>query len=140
MPLKVCTPSVTLPRTSPDRVLTTVFISLPPSKRVARRRATSADSVFRSGQLRLDRGVEKTIAALNQFFQSLGEACCRRAIDDTVIKTDRQTQIVPHRDVPFNDPRLLANTAHRHPESMVGVRNSPSSPLPKHLHRCNGHR
>src|SRR3989440_5617872 len=43
MPLKVFTPSATLPRTSPYRVLTTVFIGTPPSKRVARRGATSAD-------------------------------------------------------------------------------------------------
>src|SRR5437764_10243346 len=86
MPLKVCTPSATLPRTSPDRVLTTVvlttvFMCIPPSKRVAGRSATSEDSAFRSGQLRLERGVEETIAALNQIFQPLDEACCRSAVD-----------------------------------------------------------
>src|SRR6266516_6776822 len=43
MPLKVFTPSATLPRTSPYCVLTTVFIGRPPSKRVARRGATSED-------------------------------------------------------------------------------------------------
>src|SRR5918911_1906669 len=41
MPLKVCTPSATPPRTSPYRGLTTVFIGTHPSKRVARRGATS---------------------------------------------------------------------------------------------------
>src|SRR6266567_3862430 len=43
MPLKVFTPSATLPCTSPYCVLTTVFIGLPPSKRVAGRSATSED-------------------------------------------------------------------------------------------------
>src|SRR2546421_234410 len=38
---KVLTPSATLPRTSPYCVLTTIFIGLPPSKRVARRGVTS---------------------------------------------------------------------------------------------------
>src|SRR6266581_6778586 len=140
MPLKVFTPAVTLPRTSPYCVLTTVFIGLPPSKRVARRSATSEDSAFRSGLLRLDRGVEETIAALDQVFQPLGEACCRSAIDHIVIKTDRQTQIVPDGDVPINDPRLLTNAAHRNPEGMGGESNSPSSPFPKHPDCCDAHR
>ena len=47
---------------------------------------------FRSGLPRLDRGVEKTIAAFDQFFQPLGEARCRGAVDHIVIKTDRQAQ------------------------------------------------
>src|SRR5947208_15821772 len=102
MPLKVFTPSATLPRTSPCRVLTTVFRSVPPSKRLARRGATSEYIAFRSGLLRLDRGIEKTIAALNQFFQPLGEACRRSAINNLVIKADRQTQIVPDRYLPVN--------------------------------------
>src|SRR5215471_9858283 len=68
---------------------------------------------FRSGQLRLDCGVVQAIAALNQFFQPLGETCCRGAIDDILIKTDRQTQIVSHNDLPVHDPWLLANAATR---------------------------
>ena len=72
---------------------------------------------FWSGALlRRDHEVGQTIAALDQVFQLLGEACCRCAIDDIVIKTDRQTQIVPQSDVPIHDNRLLANTAHRHAE------------------------
>src|SRR5712692_84927 len=141
MPLKVFTPSATLPRTSPYRVLTTVFIGLPPSKRVARRGATSADSVFRSGLLRLDRGVVETIAALNQFFQPLGETCRRCAIDDLVIKTERQAQIVPDGDVPVNDPRLLANATHRHHEwCRGGWRDTPARTVPKHAYCRDAHR
>src|ERR1700682_4220720 len=52
---------------------------------------------FRSGLLRLDRGVGQTIAALDQIFEPLGEACCRSAIDDIMIKTDRQTVSVLER-------------------------------------------
>src|SRR5258708_31694732 len=61
------------------------------------------------GLPRLDRGVAQTIAALDQVFQPLGEACCRSAIEHLVIKTDRQTEIVPDSYVPVNDTRLLAN-------------------------------
>src|SRR6266568_4883057 len=39
--------------------------------------------------LQLDSGVVETIAALNQVFQPLGEACCRSAIDHLMIKADR---------------------------------------------------
>src|SRR6266487_2147268 len=135
MPLKVCTPSATLPRTSPYRVLTTVFIGRPPSKRVARRGATSEDSAFRSGQLRRDHGVVETIAAFDQFFQPLGEACCRCAIDDLVIKADRQTQIVPDGQVPVNDSRLLTHAAHRHHEwCRGGYRDAPARTVPKHAY------
>ncbi len=86
----------------------------PPSARPGR--------LWSDGLLRLDRGVEKTIAALNQFFQPLGEAGRRSAIDQGVIKADRQTEIVPDGDVPVNHPRLLANAAHRQEEC-------PSQPL-----------
>src|SRR6266851_5106221 len=78
--------------------------------------------LWSSGLPRLDRGVVETIAALNQFFQPLGEACCWSTVDRLVIKADRQTQIVPDGDVPVNDPRLLANAAHRHPENTGGER------------------
>src|SRR2546423_13811782 len=87
-----------------------------------------------------DPRVVETIAALNQFFQPLGEAYCRSAIDRLVIKADRQAQIFADGDVPVNDPRLLTNAAHRHPEGMGGERNSPSSPFPKHPHCCDAHR
>src|SRR5438105_6700529 len=161
MCLMVFTPSATLPRSSPYCVLTTVFIGIPPSKRVAGRSATSEDMVcvwggmgrtkkalsfcprcraLRSGLLRLDRGVAQTIAAFDQFFQPLGETCCRSPVDRLVIKADRQTQIVPDGDVPVHDPRLLTNAAHRHPEGMGRERNSPSSPFPKHPHCCDAHR
>ncbi len=70
----------------------------------------------RSGRLQRDHGVEKTIAALDQFFQPLGEACCWCAIDDIVIEADRQTQIVTYRDLPVNDPRFLANATYCHHE------------------------
>jgi hypothetical protein len=43
---------------------------------------------FRSGLFRLDRGVAQTIAAFDQFFQALGEACCRSPVDDSVIKAE----------------------------------------------------
>src|SRR5438105_10680548 len=39
--------------------------------------------------LRLDSGVVETIAALNQVFQPLGEACCRSAVHHPTIKADR---------------------------------------------------
>jgi hypothetical protein len=48
---------------------------------------------FRSGLLRLDRGVGQALAALDQFFQPLGEACRRSAIDHIVIKADHQAQV-----------------------------------------------
>ena len=67
---------------------------------------------LRSGLLRLNRGVGQTIAALNQFFQSLGEARRRDPVDDIVIKADRQAQRVPHSYVPINENRLLTNAAH----------------------------
>src|SRR5438309_5354350 len=129
MPLKVCTPSVTLPRTSPDRVLTTVFISLPPSKRVARRRATSADSVFRSGVLRLDRGVEKTIAALNQFFQPLGETCCRGPVDGRVIETQGHAEIFADGYLPSNDAWLPSYTTQGNIKAMVVDRDALTGPF-----------
>ena len=88
--------------------------------------------LWSSGLLRLDRGVVETIAALNQFLQPLSEACCWSAVDRLVIKADRQTQIFPDGDVPVNDPRLLANAAHRNPEGMGGERDSLSGPFPKH--------
>src|SRR5216684_7913050 len=73
--------------------------------------------------------------ALNQVFQPLGEASCRSTVDDIVIKTDRQTQIVPDGDVPVHDPWLLTNATHRHPEGMgIGWKNAPASPFPKHAH------
>src|SRR6266700_3724038 len=141
MPLKVFTPSATLPRTSPYCVLTTIFIGLPPSKRVARPGATLAYIVFRSGQLRRDRGVEKTIAALNQFFQPLGETCRRSAVDDIVIKTDRQTQIVPDGDGPVHNTWFLRNAAHRHHECCRrGYRDAPARAVPKHAYCRDTHR
>src|SRR2546428_2614010 len=135
MPLKVCTPSATLPRTSPYRVLATVFIGLPPSKRVARPGATSEESAFRSGLLRLDRGVAQTIATLNQFFQPLGEACCRSAVNNIVIKTERQAQIVPDGDGPVHHTWFLRNAAHRHHERCRGgYRDAPARTVPKHAY------
>ena len=47
--------------------------------------------LWSDGLLRLDRGVVETIVALNQVFQPLDEARRRSAIDNIVIKTDRQT-------------------------------------------------
>src|SRR6266852_9838845 len=91
------------------------------------------------GLLRLLGGVAETIAALNQVFQPLGETCRGSAVDRLVIKADRQTQIFPDGDVPVNDPRLLANTAHRHPEGMGGERDAPSGPFPKHPRCCHAH-
>src|SRR5260221_369681 len=131
-------PGGTVARSERDRFPSSVAIclsspgdgALPPPRRL-----------WSDGLLQLDRGVEKTIAALNQFFQPLGEACCRSPIDHLVIKADRQTQIVPDGDVPINDPRLLANAAHRHPEGMgVGWRNAPATPFPKHAHCRESHR
>src|SRR2546429_669101 len=89
---------------------------------------------FRSGLLRHDRGVEKTIAALDQVFQPLGEARRRSAIDDIVIKTDRQAQILPQSDVPIDENRLLTNAAHRHHKCWEGWRDAPTCPFPKHAH------
>jgi hypothetical protein len=40
---------------------------------------------FRSGLLRLDRGVGQTRAALDQIFEPLGETCCRCPVDDIVM-------------------------------------------------------
>ena len=96
--------------------------------------------LWSDGLLRIDRGVVETIAALNQFFQPLSEACCWSAVDRLVIKADRQTQIVPDGDVPVNDHRLLTNAAHRNPEGMGGERDSPSGPFPKHPDCCEAHR
>src|SRR6266576_1026217 len=79
---------------------------------------------------RLDRGVEKTIATLNQVFQPLGKACGRSAVDRLVIKAERQTQIFADGNLPVNDPRLLADAAHRNPEGMGGEWDSPSGPFP----------
>src|SRR6266536_4707590 len=141
MPLKVCTPSVTLPRTSPYWVLTTIFIGIPPSKDVARGRVTLADSSFRSGQLRLDHGVAETIVALDQFFEPLGETCCRSAIDHVVIKTDRQTEIVSDSYLPVNDTWLLAYAAHCHHECCRGgYRDAPARTVLKHAHCRDAHR
>src|SRR5260370_6120852 len=92
------------------------------------------------GLLRVYSRVAKTIAALNQVFQLPCEACCRSAVDHLMIKADRQTEILPDDYAPVNDPRLLANAAHRNPEGMGGERNSPSSPFPKHPHGCDAHR
>src|SRR6266487_129914 len=141
MPLKVCTPSVTLPRTSPYWVLTTIFIGIPPSKDVARGRVTLADSSFRSGQLRLDHGVAETIVALDQFFEPLGETCCRSAIDHVVIKTDRQTEIVSDSYLPVNDAWLLAYAAHCHHECCRGgYRDTSARTVPKHAYCRDAHR
>jgi len=91
--------------------------------------------LWSDGLPRLDRGVAQTIAALNQVFQPLGEACCRSAIEHLVIKTDRQTEIVPDSYVPVNDTRLLANAARRNRECVFGGwRDTPTCPFPKHAH------
>src|SRR5512142_208775 len=95
---------------------------------------------FHSGQLRLDRGVEKTIAAFDQFFEPRSEASRRSTIDDIVIKTDRQAQIVPQSDVPINEYRLLTNAAHRNHQCWHGLRDAPTGALPKHAHGCDAHR
>src|ERR1700693_4538476 len=76
------------------------------------------------GLLRLDRGVIEIIAALNQVFEPLGEACRRSAIDNIVIKTNRQAQIVPDSYVPINDTRLLADAAQRNHECWGGWRDA----------------
>jgi hypothetical protein len=53
----------------------------------------------------------KAVATFNQFFQSLGEACCRSPVDNIVIKTDRQAQILPQSEVPIKDlGRLWRNS------------------------------
>jgi hypothetical protein len=92
------------------------------------------------GLPRLDCSVQKTIAALNQFFQLPGEACCRCAVDRLVIKAERQAQVFADGDLPINDPWLLAEAAYRYPEGVGGERNSPSSPFSKHPNCGDAHR
>src|SRR6266699_151751 len=93
------------------------------------------------GLSRLDSGVVETIAALNQFFQPLGEACCRSAVDHLMIKADRQTEIFPDSYAPVNDISFHANTAHRNIECLGGGwRDAPSGLFPKHTNRREAHR
>src|SRR6266516_3115939 len=84
--------------------------------------------------------VHQTIATLDQFLQPLGETCRRSAIDNSVIKADRQAQVFPDRDLPVNDPRLLANTTHYNSECWFGCRDAPACTLPKHAHCRDAHR
>src|SRR5262249_15543115 len=96
---------------------------------------------FRLGLLHCFGGVRQTVAAFDQHFQPTREACCRCAVDDLVITTDRQAQVVPDRYLPVHDPWLLANPAYRHPERWrVAWRNTPPGPFAKHAHCREGHR
>jgi len=76
--------------------------------------------------------LNESIPALDQFFQPLGEARCRSAIDDIVIKTDRHTQIFPYSYVPINDTRLLTDATQRNHECWGGWRDAPTCTFPKH--------
>src|SRR5512135_1324294 len=78
--------------------------------------------------------VHQAIAALDQFFQALGEASRRSAIDQSVIKANRQAQVFPDSDLSVHDPRLLANATHCNSECWFGWRHAPAGTFPKHTH------
>ena len=62
----------------------------------------------------------QTKTSLNQVFQPCDEACGWSPIDDIMIQTDRQTQVLPDGDVPIHDAWLLAD-ATKSEEEAVGV-------------------
>src|SRR5438034_3209780 len=93
------------------------------------------------GLLRLDRGLVETIAALDQFFQPRDEACCRSAIDDIVIQTDSQTQVLADGDLPIHDAWLLGDAAQGEEEAMDGRGGyAPATSFAKHPHCCYSYR
>src|SRR6266536_3011230 len=78
------------------------------------------------------RALAEAIPTLDQFFQALDEACSWRAINDVVINTHRQAQIVANLDAPVHDPRLLGNAAERNFKRMHPERDRPTAASPKH--------
>ena len=62
--------------------------------------------------------VKQPKTALNQFFQPCDEACGWRAVDNIVIQTDGQTQVLADGDVPINHSWLLGDAAEGEEEAM----------------------
>src|SRR6266849_3476893 len=95
----------------------------------------SRDSLFR-----LDRGVVETIAALNQVFQPLGEACGRSTIDKCMIEAQRHAEIFANSYVSVYDARFLSDATEGDINSMVVDRDAPACTLPKHSYCRYAHR
>src|SRR6266702_8789111 len=76
--------------------------------------------------LRLHCGVVETIAALNQVFQPLGEACCRSAVHHPTIKADRLLHsLCPPATVTDLSRRKFTQPSVKPSASAVGIQASP---------------
>ena len=74
----------------------------------------------------------ETITALDQFFQSSGEPCGWRAVDDIMIETDRYTKILTNLDAPICNTRFFRDAAECQCERVTTDRNSPANSISKH--------
>src|SRR6266480_4891574 len=95
---------------------------------------------FRSGLLRLDRGVDQTVAAFDQFFQPLSETCCRSSIDQIMIEAQGQAEVVTDDDVPVDDAWILSDTTQGKIKGTLSERDAPTSTFAKHPHCRHAYR
>ena len=79
------------------------------------------------------------VAAFDQFLQPVGEAGHRRAVDHIVVKADGHAQVFVHLNALVHRAWFFADPAQGELEGMVGNRNSPPAPGPKHADRSHQH-
>src|SRR6266702_7452919 len=79
--------------------------------------------------------LSEAVATLDQFFQSLSEACCRSTVDQIVIEAQCYREVFADGYLPVDNTWLLSDAAQSKIKGMLSYRDAPTSTFPKHANR-----
>src|SRR5436309_13178862 len=84
----------------------------------------------------LDFALCEAIATFDQFFQSLGEACCRSPIDKGMIEAQGHAEIFTVANLSIHYTRFRSYAAQGKINRMVIDRDAPASTIAEHAYCC----
>src|SRR5438105_10945752 len=87
----------------------------------------------------LDCGLCEAIATFDQFFQPLGEACCRSPIDKGVIEAQGHAEVFTDSNLSIGDTRFRSYAAQGKINGMVIDRDAPARTFAKHSYCRHAH-